>query len=237
MTIPADNYGVHWDGSVAWLVQGRKGNNFVGLKQQCPFVVRGGMCNHLVPSAAPVPDELHWEAFMNVFQDPLVQAMLPVPKTPGQNVFFIEDTHNDLAHYIATLSRLSSPIKSIIRPAWMMKAKQLEKELMASNIQPLVLAQASQRCQEVVDLIAQMSMFSPRTVIVTGSPEVVASPPIKRIKSNIQSFDLSDLMTLPMENLGAVLLRRYARKEDLDAPWETREGRRNRRIQERTQRQ
>lgn len=234
MTIPADNYGVHWDGSVAWLVQGRKGNNFVGIKQQCPFVVNGGMCNHLVPAAAPVPDKLHWEAFMNVFQDPLVQAMLPIPKDPGQNVFFIEDPHNDLTHYLATLSRLSSPIKSIIRPAWMMKAKQLEKELTASNIQPLVLAQANQQCQAVVDLVAQMSMFSPRTVLITGSSEVVASPPIQRIKSDIRSFDLSDLMTLPMENLGAALLRRHARLEELDAPWETREDRRNRRIQERT---
>lgn len=56
MTIHTDHYGIHWDGSVAWLVQGRKGSNFVGLKGQCPFQVQGGMCNHMVPTAAPIPD-------------------------------------------------------------------------------------------------------------------------------------------------------------------------------------
>lgn len=234
MTMTAEHYGLHWDESVAWLVQGRKGNNFVGLKQQCPFTVSGGMCNHLIPAAAPVPDRLHWEQWLRIFSDPLVQAMLPVPHSAGQNVFFVEDPYNDLSLYLATLSRLSSPITSVIKPCWTVKLKQLEKELTSTNVQPLVLAQASQKCQEAVDTIGQFSVLAPRTVVITGAPEVVISPPIQRIKTSIRDFDLSDLMMLPMENIGAFMLRRFARLEELDAPWETREDRRNRHIRERS---
>lgn len=234
MTITTEHYGIHEDGTVTWLVQGRKGTNFVGLKQQCPFQVSGGMCNHLIPAAAPIPDRLHWDQWMKIFPDPLVQAMLPVPHDPGRNVFFVEDPYNDLALHIATLSRLSSPIKPIIRPAWTLKAKHLEKELVSSNIQPLVVAQANQKCQEIVDMIGQLSLFSVRTVVIIGAPDVVVSNPIQRIKTAIRDYDLSDLMVLPLENIGASLIRRYARREELDAPWETRDQRRNRQIQERS---
>ncbi len=230
----ADHYGVHWDESVAWLVQGRKGNNFVGLKQQCPFRVNAGMCNHNFPIAAPVPDRIHWDLWTKIFPDPLVQAMLPIPHEPGKNVFFIEDPYNDLDQYIANLARLSSPLKSIIKPAWTVKVKALEKELNASNVQPLVLVQATQKCQEVVDTIGQLASFSSRTVVIIGSPEVVVSPPIQRIKTNIRSFSLTDLTMLPIEILGVATLRRFARHEKLDAPWESREDRRKRHIQERS---
>lgn len=234
MNISVENYGLHRDGGVVWLVQGRKGNNFVGLKGQCPFQVSGGMCNHMVSPAAPVPDRIHWESWMKLFPDPLVQAMLPIPHEQGQNVFYVNDPYDDLSLHLATLTRLSSPIKQVIKPTWTLKAKQLETELKASNIQPLVLVQTTTKSQALVDTIGKLAMFAPRTVVIVGQPDVVVRPPIQRIETNIRQFDLADLMTLPLENLGATMIRRHARNEQLDAPWEDRTTRRNRQIQERS---
>lgn len=235
MSQTLDHYGIHWDGPVAWLVQGRKGSNFVGLKAQCPFEVKAGMCNHMVPTAAPIPDRVHWETWMKIFPDPLVQAMLPIPKPMGQSAYYVEDPYDDLGLYLATLSRLSSPIQRIIKPAWTMKAKQLEKELSSSNMQPLVLVQVDVKCQPVVDMIGKLINYAPRPVIMVGASDVVVRPPIQRINTEIRKHDLQDLMTLPLENLGATMIRRYARNEELDAPWETREERRARTIRERQQ--
>lgn len=232
-----DHYGLHQDGTVTWLVQGRKGSNFVGLKAQNPFHVEAGACNHLVPAAAPVPDPTHWDMWMKIFPDPLVQAMLPVPREPGNNLFFVEDPHDDLGNYIATLSRLSSPINRTYKPCWTVKVKDLERELTTSNIQPLVLTQTNVKCQPIVSTIGKLALYCPRPVIIVGNGDVVVGPNIKRIKTNIRSFDLQDLMTLPMENIGAALIRRYARREELDAPMETRDERRARQIRERSKSQ
>lgn len=232
-----DNYGIHWDKGTAWLVQGRGGSNFVGLRDRCPFRASGGMCNHLIPTAAPLPDPIHWESFLRFFNDPLVQAMLPIPHDFGQNLFYVEDPYDDLGLYLATLTRLSSPINQVVRPMWMVKMKDLERELRATNIQPFLMVQASQKNQEMLDTLSRVVKYSPRTVVVTGQEEVVAAPPFQRIKTDIRKFNLSDLMTLPLENIGAAILRRYSRREELGAPMESRVDRRNRQIQERAKRQ
>jgi len=229
-----DNYGVHWDGAVAWLLQGRKGNNFVGLKAQCPFVVKKGMCNHLVPAAAPIPDRIHWEAWSKISPDPLVQAMFPIPREGGKNIFFVDDPFDALGLHLSTLSRLSSPINQVIKPIWLVKIKDLEVELKSSNIQPLVLVQANQKSQALVDTLSKLAIYMPRTVIILGKPEVVVRSPIQRITTNINEADLQEVLTLPLENIGATLLRRHARREPLDAKIETREDKRARQIRERS---
>lgn len=229
-----EHYGLHWDGPVAWLVQGRGGNNFVGLKAQVPFHVKSGMCNHLIPAAAPNPDRIHWEKFLTVFGDPLVQAMLPLPRPPGKTMFYVNDPEGEMTLHLSLFSRLSSPIQAVVKPAGNVKVRDLEKDLSQSNLQPLVLVQASAGTQAVVDAIAQFSMILPRTVIIAGSPDVVMSPPMRRITTKITSIDLQDMMTLPLESIGAALLRRHARHEPLDAPMETRQDRRDRQIRERS---
>lgn len=226
-------YGLHTEGSVSWLVQGRKGNNFVGIKAECPFTVSGGMCNHLIPAAAPIPDPVHWARFMEIFYDPLVQAMLPVPPAPGKHMFFVEDPEDSLALYLTSLARLSSPIVSTIKRLWSLKAKDVEKDLQTSNIQPLVLVQASPRTQVLLDVIAQVGIYFPRPVVITGASEMVVRPPIQRITTKLRDQDIAELMMLPLESIGAFLLRRYARREPLDGPMESREARRDRMIKDR----
>lgn len=229
-----DYYGLHWDGPVAWLLQGRGTNNFVGLKAQAPFGGARGMCNHLIPAAAPKPDRIHWQRFLEVYDDPLVQAMLPVPRSLGENAFYVEDSYGDLVSQLSTLSRLSSPIKPIVCPIWSMRVKDIQTEMTRTNIQPLVLIQADSKSQEVVDTVVNLSRLLPRTVIVVGSNEPVVQSPMKRIYTRIRDFDLQDLLALPFENIGAEVLRRYARHEQLDAPMETREERRTRQLKERS---
>lgn len=229
----ATSYGLHWDGNVAWLLQGRGGTNFVGLKAQCPFRGPPGMCNHLVPTAAPIPDKLHWEALLEIMEDPLVKAMLPIPREGGSNAFYLEDPYDDLGLYISTLSRLSSPINPVVKPGWTFKMKDLERELTSSNIQPLCLVQMNQKNQGVVDAISKAAAYSPRTILLAGTSEVVVPKPFQRIESQIRKYDLATLMTLPMETIGAALIRRFARREQLDTPIESRDQRRQRMISER----
>lgn len=232
--ITVNSYGLHMDGAVTWLVQGRGGQNFVGLRGNCPFRVSGGMCNHLIPAAAPIPDRIHWENWLKVSLDPLVQAMLPLPREPLERAVFVEDPHDQIGLYVTSLTRLSSPINGLVKPAWMVKVKELEKEMQLSNIQPLVIVQVTSRQQVVVDAINRMVPYFPRPVVLIGGNDVVVRPPIKRIETRVKDFDLQEIMTLPLENIGATLIRRHARREDINAPIETREARRNRILNERS---
>ncbi len=229
--IPVDHYGLHWDKSIAWLHQGRGAANFLGVSQRSPFqVADGGMCNHLIPTAAPVPDRLQWAEFSKILNDLLVKAMLPIPNGAG---FFIVDPYDDLSLYLTSLARLSSPIKPIVKPLWTVTSNQVQKALRETNVQPLVLSQASAKDQKLLGEISKLINYTPRTVVVTGSADLVVTPPMQRIDTNVRSIDIHDLMTLPLENLGATVLRRFARKEDLNAPIETREERRKRMMDER----
>jgi hypothetical protein len=192
------------------------------------------MCNHLVPVAAPIPDRHHWQEFTRIMGDPLVQAMLPIPRRPGKNTFFLEDPHNDFGLFLVCLSRLSSPILPVVKSAGTIKVKDLEKEMSASNIQPMVVVQSTQKNQKVIDLIEQLAPYSPRTVVITGGREVVVGPSFQKITTRVRELiGLEELISLPLENIGATIIRRYSRREDLGAPMEQRDERRARQIQER----
>ena len=87
-TKTVSHYGIHWDDNgVAWLLQGRGSTNAIGLKERPPFKVqlptKDRHCNHQVPTAAPVPNDYHWEFFTQLLDDELVRAMMPVPKDAG----------------------------------------------------------------------------------------------------------------------------------------------------------
>ena len=214
--IQVDNYGVHWDGPVAWLLQGRSGSNFVGLGQKCPFEIRGGVCNHMIVGTSPVPDRVHWVAFEKLLQDPLVRAMLPIPGDVDRKSFFVSDPGDTLALYLSTLSRLSSPIRTPVRPIWVIDRRtEIERALRSTNVQPWIVTQVSQKNQALVDMIAKSADYFPRTVIMTGGGDVVVPRNVHRIETKIGETSLADLLMLPLETLGAAVLRKYARKEPI----------------------
>ena len=191
------------------------------------------MCNHLVPTAAPIPDKIHWAYFEKLLEDPLVQVMLPIPRAAGDRCFYISDNHDDLGLYLTCLSRLSSPITAVVKPTWMTRVTEIERKMTGSNIQAWVMTQTTTKDQGIVNTVAKGSSYLPRTVVFTGKDEIVVPAPMKRIATKIRDFNLEDLMTLPLESLGALIIRRFARKESLSGPIELRQDRRDRMIDER----
>lgn len=209
----ANCYGLHWQGAIAWLVQGRGSSNFLGLKSTCPWSRPSWDCNHLVPVNSPVPDGEHLARFYRLIEDPLVQAMLPIPRGVDERGFYLEDPEDLLGHHIATLSRMSSPIFSRVKPAWQITPGELEKQARASNIQPWVIPLFGQKDQQLLTQIAEGVSYSPRTTILAGAGHLVIPKSLTRIQSKLLDINLKDLITLPWESLGAAYLRKYARKE------------------------
>jgi hypothetical protein len=212
-------YGIHWtaDG-IAYLHQGRAATNFLSLKQASPFVVqtpRRLPCNHLFPVSAVVPDASHWKQFQQLVTDPLVKAMLPLPKDALEaGVFILEDTNDEMNVILLSLSRMSSPIAPIVRPIWHFTATDLRTELTRTNVQPLVLTQANPKHQRLIDEVANQCLTTPRRVVITGTADLIVRKPAQRIRSTLLAGEESPIISLPLEALGMTALRRYARRED-----------------------
>lgn len=217
--IEVQRYGIHWtpDG-IAYLHQGRAATNFLSLKAPSPFVVSGGRrnpCNHLFPGGATVPDPSHWRQFQALANDPLVVAMLPVPKAEHEaGVFVMEDTNDELNLILLTLSRMSSPIQPIVRPIWHYSPSDVRRELERSNVQPLVLTQANPKYQRLLDELIDQCMYVPRRVIVTGTSDLIVRKPAQRLKTALRPGEEASMVSLPLENLGMTVLKRYARREE-----------------------
>ena len=211
------HYGIHWDpDGVAWLLQGRGGANALGLKIRCPLVVRlqsrNPHCNHMIPLAAPIPNDYHWTTFMKVFTDPIVEAMLPVPKTSG-GLSYVVNGNEQLFLSVVTLSRLSSPIYPAVIPAWTLDAKKLMEEVGRTNIQTYVISGLEAKHSTLVRQLADLAALSPRKFLLMGAADVVLPPAVQRIKTAILDFEYADLASLPLENIGAGVVRRYMRRE------------------------
>ena len=212
-------YGVHWsEEGVAYLHQGRGAVNFLSLKAPSPFNVRPASrtpCNHLFPVSAPVPDPRHWEAFRKMATDPLIQAMLPLPKpayTPG--LYFIEDPGNELLRPLYTLSRLSSPLEPIVKPVWTIGSNSGMQELGRTNVQPLVYTQLTYKNSGMLEEMKDLCYTSRRNIILTGSPTVIVTQPVEKIQTKLTIEDFDRLSQMPLENLGMMVLKRHMRRDE-----------------------
>ncbi|MGO4302179.1 hypothetical protein [Cupriavidus sp. RAF12] len=214
--IEVPHYGVHWsEDGIAFLHQGRQSTNVLGLAMKSPFQVKeskGRPCNHLLPISAPVPDPIHWNRFQGLGTDPLVQAMLPLPKE-GAGCYYVDDPQDLLGLKLVLLSKLSSPITSVVKLLWMTKSSDIMAELQRTNVQPLVLIRATLKDQKVVNEIIQAAPYLPRKVIIAGDPDLVITPPAQRIKTGLFDHNDRDFAELPFEVLGMTILRRYMRRE------------------------
>ena len=214
------HYGIHWDDKgIAFLMQGRGGANALGLKEKAPFHVKlpdkSKHCNHQVPLATPVPHDYHWDYFMQVLDDPLVQAMLPLPKKAG-GVYFVEDDgSHELMKILTTLSTMSSPIYPCVVPIWMVGKDAIIKELQQTNVQPYVVVQVEAKHSALISEIAKAAVYLPRKLIFAGRSDVVVPPGAKRIKTELTSekYDINDLLALHWEGLGATVIRKFMRRE------------------------
>lgn len=221
MSTPVGYYGFHTDDNgVVFLHQGRAANNFIGLRESSPFSValkKSASCPHLINVAAAIPDAVHWSQFSRLFHDPLVQAMLPTPKERGDLIPFIADPNNELAMHLVILSRLSSPIYQVVMPLRSRTKNALMEELARTNACPLVLTGVQCSDNDYMFELAREARTLPRRLLFTGDPAVVVRTPLQRLATQLWDADTLALAALPMESLGALLVRRFARHERLDA--------------------
>ena len=222
MTI-VTNYGIHrTPDNIAYLHQaGGRSLNFIGLAEKSPFEVapiKKLPCPHRINGAAPMPAKEHWAAFMELFPDPLVQEFLPIPRSLRDPVPFVSSAHvNDMLLFL--LSKLSSPIHPIVKRFESYKISQLEVDMAITNVCPLVLTHVQTEHQAEVEAMCSIAKRSPRKLILVGDPIMVMRPPLASVDTNIEHYDEATLYSLPMENLGAVALRRWARGEQINSPW------------------
>lgn len=216
-TVPC--YGIHWDDEgIAWYIDGKNRTNAYGMRKICPFYVTlaGGRkhCNHSVPFASPVVSEYAWAAFLELAIDPIVEVMLPIPKEGTQHLYWIDDQRGTLGPILATLALMSAPIHPIVVGSSQLKIGALSNFINDSNIEPLVyLNFPGDRAQHLHDL-AGLTVMSPRTVILTGSPEVPVPKSFKRIQpSGILVQDYIRFAQLPWPQLGATVVKRYMKNE------------------------
>ena len=215
------HYGIHWDAdNTAWLMQGRGSTNALGIKQKPPFKVKlpgkAVHCNHQVPLAAPVPDDYHWQYFLQILQDPLAQATLPVPKSGRGGTFYPPDPDDHLWQVLTLLSKLSSPIYNAVVPLWTLDKEAILRELQQTNVQPFVVTQCEAKHSKFLAEISKAAVYLPRKFIASGARDVVVPPSMKRIETRLGDpglFDMSDMISLPWENLGATVIRKYMRRE------------------------
>jgi len=222
MTI-VSHYGIHWDRTVAFLMQGRSGSNAIGLKARAPFEVqlpgKRKHCNHQIPLATPVPNDYHWDYFLQLLDDPLVRAMLPIPK-PDAGTYFLVDEAGEMNTILVLLSKMSSPIHNVVVPIWMSNAASVVEAMQNTNVQPLVYTGVEPKHSDIVSQVSKAAAQLPAKVVFSGSGDVVVPPTLKRVTTTLnEKYDLSDLIALPWENLGATVVRKFMRNE-----WPPREG-------------
>lgn len=221
MTEIVTHYGVHWaHGGIAFLEQDqpRGGANALGMREKSPFRVqplkRTMRCNHRIPLAAPNPDETQLQFFLELVEkDELVRAMLPIPKL-DQGVYFLASEEQErLELPLVFLSKMSSPITSVVMPIWMMTLQQIMDQLQVTNVQPLVLIGITAEHTRTISQAAKAAAVSPRTLVMVGATDVVAPPTVRKIKTSITDWPNTELALLPWDVFGAWACRKAMRNE------------------------
>ena len=227
MSETVTHYGVHWaPGKVAYLHQHRGGFNVIGSSARSPFVVqtcRKWTCNHIISLITLGPSRRHlFKLEELITRNSLVKFMLPLPKTDqGVGVFHTECFEDDLLSF-ALLCKLSSPIRLPIFHLGANKPHVLLSELEMTNVQPLVIASASVEHMSLIQTLITHARTAPRKLLILAAPDV----PLPRVPvldgNHFYNQDEVDMIALPWETLGALVLKAYM-KGEWDNAWFTTE--------------
>lgn len=217
------HYGLHTDDTgVAYLHQGRSlAMNFIGLAKASPFEVMNVgekklACPHLINGSAPNPDRVQWDLFCHLYRDPLVPYFLPIPRKMTDAIPFVDDVP---LMTLVLLSRLSSPIYPTVHQMSSLNMKRILSELKITNACPFVITNLKTEDQGFMEEVAREARRAPRRLILSGDPMMIITDPLVRVPTAIGGFAEVALHSAPMESLGAVALRRFARGEQIDVPW------------------
>lgn len=213
--LQAEHFGILVNEQIPWLLQGTGGQNALGLRSPCPILPPARVsCGHSISLELPPPSPTDWGKFRSIWRDPLIQAMLPVPQL-GSRGFFLVDESDQLSTRLVALARLTSPTTQVVQPIWMTTSGDFKRAIRQTNIQPLVMTQVSVRDQRRVSHMARGAVYHPRTLILTGGVDVLAPSPLRRISSDLLSLSAEDLNAMPLERIGAEIIRRQLRREEL----------------------
>lgn len=195
--------GLHWaDGGIAFLIQGPNVQNALNMALDCPFPAERETTHRI--------DLQTMQASHDFPSHPLVDAMSPVPKAPGDQIVFLTAGPNDKT-ILATLARMSSPTRVPMRPMWSMEPRHLLGLLDETNVQTLVLCDIGLDDRKKLDRVIETAESSPRKILLHGNPQVILPPTVTRTR--VPTWHLPDVVALPWEAHGATLLRNHMRNQ------------------------
>jgi len=189
-----------------------RGWNFFGLQEDSGYSVKSlrNGCSHAINPVLthrPVADK-HLETFQSFSDDPLVQAMLPVP---NGKVYFLDETILDNhVEWLSCLERLNSPLHSWVKPFWSSPLRKIITHLEKTNIHPMVLTGVKPTDAMDIAKLLEHAIRVPRTLILVGDPSVVLPKYVARLDTKIdQKVALSTMIKLPLEHIGAHLVSEH----------------------------
>ncbi|WP_353640790.1 hypothetical protein [Mesorhizobium sp. WSM2239] len=192
--------GLHWEGDIAFLIQGEKVQTAFDFEIPCPFDQNKDPGDHRI--------DLRIECDPSRFPaDPLIDAMSPIPRDTGEPAAFL--TQQDLSIILATLARMSTPSKLPIAPFWSLKPDKIVRLLELTNVQPLVLTGVRATNKSAVDQILEAVPYLPRKLVLQGEQTLILRPEARRISTALGDLNPADFVSLPWEAYGAHLLKRH----------------------------
>ncbi len=192
--------GIHWEGDIAFLIQGERVQTAFDFEIPCPFEPNKGPCDHRIDLRSEV-DHSRFPA------DPLVDSMSPVPKDASEPVPFL--TQHDLQIILATLARMSSPTRLPIAPFWSLKPHKIVRLLEITNVQALVLTGVRAADKRAIDQVLEAAPYLPRRLVLQGDPTLILRPEARRSTTTLGEADVADFISLPWETYGAHLLKQH----------------------------
>lgn len=224
--ITVNHYGLLTDTrGVRWLHQERGGTNALGLAEKSPFIVRPKkrtlFCPHMITLVSQMPDPVQVEAYERVKGDKVVELLEPWPRSMGSGgVHYFTGEADKLYLHFSLFSRLTSPVRSIVHHIVQLNAQAIMDELSITNIQPLVVVGLEAKHTQLIELLSQAALTSPRALILLGAKDVPLPSTVTRVDTEIHKFDLADLMYINWESIGAAIIRRAMRGESRVIDWE-----------------
>lgn len=203
------HYGVHrGEGGIAFLLQQRSHQTLLERAIPCPFQISNARwrCNHNIDLSERNKEDLP--------DDPLVELMKPLPAPAGEaKVHWFKDPKGELTATLFNLSRMSWPVKAIVRPGWSIDlTPQAESafniEMMTTNVQPMVLTGVDGRLARKLPRLVEIATASQRRMILTG-PHMPLPRGIERMETELHGSELGDVN---WEGVGAQILYEHMEK-------------------------
>jgi hypothetical protein len=135
---------------------------------------------------------------------PFVKAFHPTPREGKVHAILNRDgVYDDL---IWRLTHLSSPVEPLVLPIWGTNPSLLIKQLLITNVSPLVVCGVDVR--HLHRVIRLLEVPSPRRLILVCSERL----PAERMIEHVEPTDLETPDQVPVGAIGATILARWMRQ-------------------------